>query len=141
MFKVGFPRLLLIVAMLSALDFSRGALAQDLFGATPPTQDSSTFSALRPLTWLAKSDEQVALTGYFDDGGCTSGCTGGCTGGCDGGCTAGCDCCTPCCCGAGIGNWFDNTETWFGFDTYKSLGDQSPVALPHPSTWAAAWAW
>ncbi|MBI2480812.1 MAG: hypothetical protein HYV60_19950 [Planctomycetia bacterium] len=113
MLKTVFHFFLLGVTVLVAANSSQAASFEYLYGQLRPTTEVVPASAAEPLPWVGESDDQVALTSFFDR------ISGGGKGG-DGkdGDGKGKGCGDEC-----VGNWRDNTEVWVGADAYKSIGD------------------
>ncbi|MEO8497027.1 MAG: DUF6666 family protein [Planctomycetota bacterium] len=119
MLKIVFQFFVLGVTVLVAANSSQAASFEYLYGTLRPTAEAAHASSVEPLAWVDESDDQVALTSFFDR---VSG--GKDYDGKDGGGKDGKGCGDEC-----VGNWRDNTEVWAGADAYKSLGD-SLLPLP-----------
>ena len=114
--KTVFHFFLFGMTVLAAASSSHAASFEYMYGQLRPTAEVVPASAVEPLAWVDESDDQVALTSFFDR---ISGGKGddGKDGDGKGGKGCGDDC---------VGNWRDNTQVLVGFDTYKSLGDTIP---------------
>ncbi len=118
MLKIVFHFIVLGVTVLVAANSSQAASFEYLYGQLRPTAEAAPISAVEPLAFVEESDDQVALTAFFDR---VSGGKGGDGKDGDGKNGDGKGDCDEC-----IGNWRDNMVVWFGADAYKSLGDTLP---------------